>query len=92
MMWLDNIDIKSLGDRTRVLILQRLRERLGYVGAYRALGISDSSLSRYLRAERRIPDEVVRRALQNLGDGRLFRLSLLFVVLKFIGLFSSLSL
>jgi hypothetical protein len=68
MMWLDNIDIKSLGDGTRVLILQRLRERLGYVGAYRALGISDSSLSRYLR-----------------GDGRLFRLSLLFVVLMFIG-------
>jgi DNA-binding transcriptional ArsR family regulator len=68
MMWLDNIDIKSLGDRTRILILQRLRERLGYVGAYRALGISDSSLSRYLRAERRIPDEVVRRALQNLGE------------------------
>ena len=67
-MWLDNIDIKSLGDRTRVLILQRLRERLGYVGAYRALAISDSSLSRYLRGERRIPDEVVRRALQHLGE------------------------
>lgn len=68
MMWLDNIDIKSLGDRTRILILQRLRERLGYVGAYRALGISDSSLSRYLRGERKIPDEVVRRALQHLGE------------------------
>jgi hypothetical protein len=40
----------------------------GYVGAYRALGISDSSLSRYLRGERRIPDEVVRRALQHLGE------------------------
>jgi hypothetical protein len=49
MMWLYNIDIKSLGDRTRILILQRLKERLGYVGTYRALGISDSSLSRYLR-------------------------------------------
>lgn len=64
MMWLDNIDIKSLGDRTRILILQRLKERLGYVGAYRALGISDSSLSRYLRWERSLPDEVVRRVLQ----------------------------
>jgi len=67
-MWLDNIDIKSLGDSTWILILQRLREGLGYVGAYRALGISDSSLSRYLRGERRTPGEVVRRALQHLGE------------------------
>jgi hypothetical protein len=43
-MWLYRINASSLDEKTRIMILERLRDRLGYTRAYEALSISGSSL------------------------------------------------
>jgi predicted kinase len=69
-MWLYRINASSLDEKTRIMILERLRDRPGYTRAYEALSISDSSLHlhRYLKSERKIPGDVVRKALQHLRE------------------------
>ena len=59
---------RGIGEEARVRLLERVRDRLGFVGACRELGISKPSMSRYLRGLRPVPDEVVERILGILGE------------------------
>jgi hypothetical protein len=67
--WYDKINISALSDEARRLILERVKRKLGFTRALEAFGISRGSLYNYLHGLRRIPDEVVYRALQHLEEG-----------------------
>jgi hypothetical protein len=67
--WYDKINISALSDEARRLILERVKRKLGFTRALEALGISRGSLHNYLHGVRRVPDEVVYRALQHLEEG-----------------------
>jgi len=64
--WYESVNVSALGDNARRGILEAVKNKLGFSGACEALGIAKSSLHRYLTGERKIPDDVVRRALQHL--------------------------
>jgi intergrase/recombinase len=66
--WFDKVDIKGLGEDARRVILERVKGKLGFTEALEALGIARGSLHNYLHGLRRVPDEVVRRALQHLEE------------------------
>ncbi|MGC9077076.1 MAG: integrase, partial [Conexivisphaera sp.] len=59
---------RGIGDEARVRLLERVKEKLGFVGACRELGISKPSMSRYLRGLRPVPDGVVETCLRVLGE------------------------
>ena len=67
--WYDKINISALSDEARRLIIERVKRKLGFTRALEALGISRGSLYNYLHGVRRVPDEVVYRALQHLEEG-----------------------
>jgi hypothetical protein len=67
--WYDKINISALGDDARKLILERVKRKPGFTRALEALGISKGAMYNYLHGVRRIPDEVVYRALQHLEEG-----------------------
>ncbi len=46
--WVDKVNVSALSDDVRRSILGRVRRRLGFVEAAKALGIAKSSLHRYL--------------------------------------------
>jgi len=64
--WFESVNVSALSDDARRSILEAVKNKLGFSGACEALGIAKSSLHRYLTGERKIPDDVVRRALQYL--------------------------
>jgi len=64
--WFESVNVSALSEDTRRSILEAVKSKLGFSGACEALGIAKSSLHRYLSGERRIPEDVVRRALQHL--------------------------
>jgi intergrase/recombinase len=57
-----------LGDDSRRAILERVKEKLGFNRTLEVLGISRGSLHNYLHGVRRVPDDVVSRALQYLEE------------------------
>jgi hypothetical protein len=61
--WFERVNVSVLSDDVRCGILWFVKDRLGFSETCRALGIAKSSLHRYLSGERRIPDNVVRKAL-----------------------------
>jgi len=61
-----NVNVSALSDDARRSILEAVKSKLGFNEACEALGIAKSSLHRYLSGERKIPEDVVRRALQHL--------------------------
>ena len=56
----------------RRIILERVK-KLGFTKTLEVLGIAKGSLHKYLSGVRRIPDNVVYRALQYLKEGSLMR-------------------
>jgi hypothetical protein len=66
--WYDKINISALSDEARRLIIERVKRKLGFTRALEALGISRGSLHNYLHGVRRVPDEVVYKALQYLEE------------------------
>jgi len=66
--WYTRVNISALGDDVRRLILERVKQRLGFTRALEALGISKGAMYNYLHGLRRVPDEVVYRALQHLEE------------------------
>jgi intergrase/recombinase len=66
--WFMKVDVRGLGDDCRRAILQRVKDRLGFNGAIEALGIAKGSLHNYLNGVRRVPDEVVSKALRYLDE------------------------
>ena len=67
-VWYERVSVKSLSDDTRRAIVERVKNKLGYNKTIEVLGISKGSLHNYLTGARRVPDEVVARALQFLDE------------------------
>jgi intergrase/recombinase len=66
--WFERVDVRGLGDDSRRTILERVKEKLGFNKTLEVLGISRGSLHNYLHGVRRVPDDVVSRALQYLEE------------------------
>ncbi|MET1128184.1 MAG: ABC transporter permease [Thermoproteota archaeon] len=67
--WYEKVSVSVLGDDAKHSILEEVRDKLGLTEACWALGIAKSSPHRYLSGERRMPDSIVRRALEFLDRG-----------------------
>jgi len=59
-------DVRGIGEESRRRILLRVKEKYGFRAACRLLGISFSSMHRYLRGFRRIPNDLVERCVKHL--------------------------
>jgi hypothetical protein len=69
--WIYRIDVKGLSDDVRREIVKRVKDKLGYGRALEALGIARGSLFNYLHGIRRVPDDVIRKALHYLDESEL---------------------
>jgi intergrase/recombinase len=67
-LWFEVVDVKGLSDDARRAILEKVKAKLGFNEALSALDISRGALSYYLRGLRRVPDEVVSKALRYLEE------------------------
>jgi len=65
--WYERVRVEALSDDVRLSILRAVKNKLGFNGACSALGIAKSSLHRYLSGKRKIPGNVVKKALRYLG-------------------------
>ena len=66
--WFERVNVKALGDDVRRRILDKVRDKLGYNKTVEVLDISKGALHNYLHGIRRIPDEVIQKALQYLTE------------------------
>jgi intergrase/recombinase len=66
--WYTRVDVRGLSEETRRLILERVKRKLGYTKTLEVLGIARGSLHNYLQGVRRVPDNIVYRALQYLEE------------------------
>jgi intergrase/recombinase len=66
--WYERVNVKALGDDVRRKILERVKEKLGYNKTVEVLDISKGALHNYLHGIRKIPDEVIQKALQYLTE------------------------
>jgi intergrase/recombinase len=66
--WFERVNVKALGDDVRRRIVEKVRDKLGYNKAVEVLDISKGALHNYLHGVRRVPDEVVQKALQYLTE------------------------
>jgi hypothetical protein len=67
--WFRRVNIiKALSDEARRKILERVKEKLGFTRALEVLDISKGAMHNYLHGLRRVPDEVVYRALRLLDE------------------------
>jgi len=66
--WFEKVDVRGLSDESRRAILEKVKAKLGFGEALKALEISRGSLHNYLHGLRRVPDEVVSRALHHLEE------------------------
>jgi intergrase/recombinase len=66
--WFEKVNVKALGDDVRRKIVEKVREKLGYNKTVEVLDISKGALHNYLHGIRRIPDEVIQKALQYLTE------------------------
>ncbi|MDT7890028.1 MAG: integrase [Desulfurococcales archaeon] len=84
--WIYRIDIKGLSDDVRREIVKRVKDKLGYSGALEALGIARGSLFNYLHGIRRVPDDVIRKALHYLDEPEFNRIVQGFDRLRAVGI------
>jgi hypothetical protein len=61
--WYTKVNASALSGEARRLILERVKRKLGFEKTLRALGIARGSLYNYLHGVRRVPDNVVYKAL-----------------------------
>ena len=66
--WYNRVNASPLSDEARRLILERVKRKLGFTKTLEVLGIARGSLHNYLQGIRRVPDNVVYRALQYLEE------------------------
>jgi intergrase/recombinase len=66
--WIHKVNIKGLGDDVRREILRRVKEKLGFNKTVEVLDIAKGSLHNYLNGLRKIPDDVISKALQYLDE------------------------
>ncbi|MDT7887648.1 MAG: hypothetical protein RQ885_01565 [Desulfurococcales archaeon] len=84
--WIYRIDVKGLSDDVRREIVKRVKDKLGYGGALEALGIARGSLFNYLHGFRRVPDDVIRKALYYLDESEFNRIVQGFDRLRAVGI------
>jgi len=66
--WIHKVNIKGLGDDVRREILRRVKDKLGFNKTVEVLDIAKGSLHNYLNGLRKIPDDVISKALQYLDE------------------------
>jgi len=66
--WIHKVNVRGLSDDVRREILRRVKEKLGFNKTVEILDISKGSLHNYLNAFRRIPDDIISKALQYLDE------------------------
>jgi len=62
--WYESVNVEALSDEAKRAILEAVKNKLGFSKACEALDIAKSSLHRYLSGERKVPSDVVKRALR----------------------------
>ncbi len=68
IQWFMKIDVRGIFDNSRRAILQRVKDKLGYNKTIKALDISKGAMFNYLHGLRKIPDEVISKALPYLSE------------------------
>jgi len=63
-VWYESVNVEALSEEVKRAILEAVKNKLGFSKACEALDIAKSSLHRYLSGERKIPADVVKRALR----------------------------
>jgi len=66
--WFEKINVKGLSEESRRAILRRFKDKLGFSKAIEVLDISKGSMHNYLHGKRKIPDEVILKALQHIDE------------------------
>ncbi|MGC9107055.1 MAG: integrase [Infirmifilum sp.] len=66
--WFTRIDVRGISSDSRRAILQYAKDKLGFSKAVEVLGISKGAMFNYLHGLRKIPDEVILRALPHLSE------------------------
>jgi len=66
--WIHKVNVRGLSDDVRREILRRVKEKLGFNKTVEILDISKGSLHNYLNGLRKIPDDVISKALQYLDE------------------------
>jgi len=66
--WFVRVDVNALSDDARRSILEKVKNKLGFNEAIKILDISKGSMHNYLHGIRRIPDDVVYKALKFLEE------------------------
>jgi hypothetical protein len=66
--WFEKVDIRGLSHEVRKTIIERVKGELGFNETVKALDISRGALHNYLHGLRRVPDEVISRALRYLEE------------------------
>jgi len=66
--WIRKVNVRGLSDDVRREILRRVKDKLGFNKTVEILDISKGSLHNYLNGLRRIPDDVISKALQYLDE------------------------
>ncbi|ADM28749.1 integrase protein [Ignisphaera aggregans DSM 17230] len=62
--WYESVNVEALSDEAKRAILEAVKNKLGFSKACEVLDIAKSSLHRYLSGERKIPSDVIKRALK----------------------------
>jgi intergrase/recombinase len=68
LSWINRINVNALSDDARRSILEKVKNKLGFGEAIKVLDISKGSMHNYLHGIRRIPDNVIYKALQHLEE------------------------
>jgi len=66
--WYTKVDVRGLGEDSRRVILERVKEKLGFNKSIEVLGISKGSLYNYLHGIREVPDNLIYKTLQYLDE------------------------
>jgi len=66
--WIHKVNVRGLSDDVRREILRRVKDKLGFNKTVEILDIAKGSLHNYLNGLRRIPDDVISKALQYLDE------------------------
>jgi len=66
--WIHKVNVRGLSDDVRREILRRVKEKLGFNKTVEVLDIAKGSLHNYLNGLRKIPDDVISKALQYLNE------------------------
>jgi len=67
--WCEYVNVEALSEEARGSILEAVKNKLGFTKACEVLNIAKSSMCRYLSGKRKIPGDVVKRALRSSANG-----------------------